>query len=147
MPTGRNAASLVRRPDAAGAPAPQQVHVQFGADAATQAAVSWASPAVVARPRLRFSPAGCLAGGTVADARERSYTDALTGQTVWTYHARLGGLEPDTRYAFDVLHDGAPPAHGTFRTGPSGRSRPFRFTSFGDQSVPGPVGGDRKSVV
>src|SRR5947209_4511702 len=32
------------------------------------------------------------------------------------------------------------PARGRFRTGPAGRSKKFRFTSFGDQSVPLPVG-------
>lgn len=49
----RDAPSLLRRPGKAGAPAPAQVHVQFGADAATQAAVSWAAPAAVSRPRLK----------------------------------------------------------------------------------------------
>ena len=51
------AASLVRRPGTAGAPAPEQVHVQYGADAASQAAVSWAAAAPVSRPRLRLRPA------------------------------------------------------------------------------------------
>lgn len=41
----RKAPSLVRSAAKAGAPAPGQVHVQFGADAASQAAVSWAAPA------------------------------------------------------------------------------------------------------
>ena len=49
MLTGRNAAPLVHRPDSAGAPAPEQVHLQFGADAASQVTVSWAAPAAVAR--------------------------------------------------------------------------------------------------
>ncbi len=130
---------LVRRPDAAGAPAPEQVHLQFGADAAAQVAVSWAAPAAVARPRLRFGPAGRPPGGQV-DAVERAYTDALTGETVWTYHARIGSLEPGTQYAYEVLHDGSPPVPGAFRTGPLGRSGAFRFTSFGDHAVPEPVG-------
>jgi 3',5'-cyclic AMP phosphodiesterase CpdA len=73
-------------------------------------------------------------------ATERGYTDALTGEICYTYHARLDSLEPGTTYGYEVLHDGAPPAQGTFRTGPRGRSRPFRFTSFGDQGVPAPVG-------
>ena len=112
---------LVRRPDAAGAPAPEQVHLQFGADASRQVAVSWAAPAAVARPRLRFGQAGG-APGSQADADERTYTDALTGETVWTYHARIGSLEPDCCYGYEVLHDGAPSVHGTFRTAPLGRS-------------------------
>src|SRR5690242_14798621 len=95
---------LVRQPDAAGGPAPEQVHLQFGADASTQAAVSWAAPAAVARPRLRFGPAGGHAG-SLTDAEERTYADALTGETVWTYHARIGSLEPDTTYGYEVVHD------------------------------------------
>jgi 3',5'-cyclic AMP phosphodiesterase CpdA len=147
MLTGRNAASLIHRPAITGAPPPEQVHVQFGADAAGQISVSWAAAAAAARPRLRFGPARGTAGGPAAGtqesqigAEERVYTDALTGETVWTYHSRIDSLEPDTPYAYQVLHDGAAPVHGTFRTGPRGRSRPFRFTSFGDQSIPAPVG-------
>ncbi|MDR2985557.1 MAG: fibronectin type III domain-containing protein, partial [Nocardiopsaceae bacterium] len=130
---------LVRRPDAAGAPAPEQVHLQFGADASTQVAVSWAVAATVARPRLRFGPA---AGGpsSQVEADERTYTDALTGQTVWTCHARVSSLEPGTAYGYEVLHDGAAPVTGTFRTAPRGRSGSFRFTSFGDHAIPAPVG-------
>src|SRR5260221_5373086 len=130
---------LIRRPDEAGAPAPEQVHLQFGADAAAQVAVSWAASAAVARPRLRL---GGTRGqpGIQVDADERVYTDALTGETVFTYHARIGSLEPGTQYAYEVLHDGSPPVPGTFRTGPHGSSDPFRFTSFGDHAIPGPVG-------
>ena len=130
---------LIRRPDEAGAPAPEQVHLQFGADAAAQVAVSWAASAAVARPRLRL---GRTRGqpGIQVDADERVYTDALTGETVFTYHARIGSLEPGTQYAYEVLHDGSPPVPGTFMTGPRGRSGPFRFTSFGDHAISGPVG-------
>jgi hypothetical protein len=130
---------LVRRPDAAGAPVPEQVHLQFGADASRQVAVSWAAAATVARPRLRFGPATGPPGSRV-EADERSYTDALTGQIVWTYHARLRSLEPDTMYGYEILHDGATPVTGTFRTAPEGRSGTFRFTSFGDHAIPAPVG-------
>jgi Purple acid Phosphatase, N-terminal domain/Calcineurin-like phosphoesterase len=130
---------LLRRPDGAGAPAPEQVHLQFGADAAAQVAVSWAASQAVARPRLRFGPADGQAGSQV-DAEERVYTDALTGQTAWTYHGRIGSLEPGTLYAYQVVHDGSPPVSGTFRTGPRGRSGPFRFTSFGDHAIPAAVG-------
>ena len=135
----RSAAALVRQPDVAGAPAPEQLHVQFGADAATQIAVSWAAPASVARPRLRAGRAGTGLGLEVP-AEERVYTEALTGETVYTYHARLGNLAPDTAFVYEALHDGAEPVPGTFRTGPRGRSAGFRFTSFGDQSIPAPVG-------
>jgi len=135
----RKAAALIRRAGAAGAPQPEQLHVQFGADAAQQVAVSWATPAQVPMPRLRL---GSASGGhgTEVPAQERVYTEALTGETVWTYHATLDNLLPSTQYSYQVLHDGATPVPGMFRTGPRGRSRGFRFTSFGDQAVPAAVG-------
>jgi 3',5'-cyclic AMP phosphodiesterase CpdA len=122
-----------------GTPPPQQVHVQFGADAATQIAVSWAATGPAARPRLR---AGVADGGHGLEvpARHRAYTEALTGETVHTYHASLTGLPPDTAFGYQVVHDGAGPVAGSFRTGPRGRAKGFRFTSFGDQSIPAPVG-------
>src|SRR5215831_2991051 len=138
--TGRaQAASLVRRADSAGAPSPQGTHVQFGADAAKQAAVSWLAAAAVTRPRLRLGKADSGYGQEVP-AEERVYTEALSGQTVFTYHTHLDHLQPDTQYIYEALNDGAAPVTGTFRTGPAGRSRGFRFTSFGDQAVPMKIG-------
>jgi len=137
--TRRQAPALVRRAGVAGAPPPEQVHVQFGADAASQVAVSWATAAAVSRPRLRLGRAS-FGHGLEVPAEERGYTEALTGETVLTYHARLRGLHPDTQYVYEVLHDGAAPVAGTFRTGPRGRSGGFRFTSFGDQAIPAAVG-------
>ena len=139
MAGARRAPALVWRPGVAGAPPPEQIHVQFGADAASQVAVSWAAPAPVARPRLRVGLAGDGYGREV-QAEERVYTDALTGEIVQTYHAPLAGLPPDTAFGYQVVHDGAGPVAGTFRTGPRGRGSRFRFTSFGDHSVPAPVG-------
>src|SRR5215470_7118711 len=135
----RQAPALVRRADIAGAPGPEQVHIQFGADAASQVAVSWATAAAVSRPQLRLGKASSGYGRQVL-AEERTYTEALTGETVRTYHALLDHLQPDTQYIYEVLNPGAAPVTGTFRTGPAGRSRGFRFTSFGDQSVPAAVG-------
>jgi len=135
----RTGPALILRPETVGAPPPEQVHVQFGADAASQVAVSWAAAAAAARPRVRLGDAE-HGFGRYEEAEERVYTEALTGEIVYTYHARLGFLAPDTEYVYEVLHDGAPPVAGTFRTGPRGRSRGFRFTSFGDQSIPAPVG-------
>jgi 3',5'-cyclic AMP phosphodiesterase CpdA len=139
VPIAMRAPALVRRADVAGAPGPEQVHVQFGADAASQVAVSWATAAAVSRPRLRLGRVSSGFGLQVP-AEGRTYTEALTGEIVWTYHARLDGLDPDTQYVYEVLNDGAAPVAGMFRTGPRGRSRGFRFTSFGDQSVPAAVG-------
>jgi hypothetical protein len=56
LASARPAATLVRRPDVAGAPPPEQVHVQFGADAATQIAVSSRRPRGAAT-RQRWTPA------------------------------------------------------------------------------------------
>ncbi|WP_322752771.1 metallophosphoesterase family protein [Frankia sp. Cas3] len=132
------AAELVRQPTVAGAPSPEQLHVQFGTDAASQITVSWATPERVSQPRLRLGRHGS-GFGTSVDAQERVYVEALTGQTVWTYHAELDRLASDTDFTYAVHHRGAPPVEGTFRTAPRGRKR-FRFTSFGDQAVPAAVG-------
>lgn len=126
--------NLLRGTDATGVPGPEQLHLQFGPDAATQMVASWATPVPVAQTRLRL---GTLDGGfgTTIDAVMRTYTEAITGQPVWTYHAVLDHLEPATDHVYEVLHDGAPPIGGRFRTGTLGRA-PFRFTSFGDLSIP-----------
>jgi hypothetical protein len=78
--------------------------------------------------------------GREVQTEERAYTDALTGGTAYTYHARLAGLSPDTAFVYQMAHDGADPVAGTFRTGPRGRGSGFRFTSFGDHSIPAPAG-------
>jgi hypothetical protein len=131
--------SLLRQASIAGAPPPEQLHLQFGEDAASQMSASWATTVRVNRPRLRLGKPG-QGHGIDIDADERVYTEALTGETVYTYHARMEGLEADTDYAYQVHHQGADPLAGRFRTGPDGRSKRFRFTSFGDQSVPMPIG-------
>ncbi len=145
VPAIKGAPSLVRTPGTAGAPPPGQLHVQFGADAAAEIAVSWAAADAVARPRLRVgrahdSRAAHYEFGIDVPAEERVYNEALTGERVYTYHARLRGLAPDTAYVYEVAHDGAQPVPGTFRTGPRGRAKGFRFTSFGDQAIPAAVG-------
>jgi hypothetical protein len=137
--SGSPGPGLLHEPTIAGAPLPEQLHVQFGRDAARGMAVSWAAPQRVSRPRLRLGQPG-HGFGTDIDAEERVYVEALTGQTVYTYHAVVDDLHPDRAYAYQVHHRGASPVAGTFRTGPQGRSQPFRFTSFGDQAIPAPVG-------
>jgi hypothetical protein len=136
---GASAASLLKTAGAASAPSPDGLHVQFGADASKQAAVSWLSPVQVRRPRLRIGTPHHGYGSTVA-AEERAYTEALTGQTVFTYHAHLDHLAPDTSYIYEAFNDGGAPVSASFKTAPRGRSRAFRFTSFGDQAVPMKIG-------
>jgi hypothetical protein len=117
---------------AAGAGTPEQVHLTWGGDPATSVVVSWASPGPAARPHVRI-------GQRVIAAETRPYTDGISGETVWTYHARVGGLRPGALYAYAVTadndDDAADPFSATFRTAPQGRA-PFRFTSFGDLGTP-----------
>jgi hypothetical protein len=129
---------LLRQPDAVGAPVADQLHLTFGADPARSMVASWSTPVPVRHPVLRLGTRGGGFGRTVP-ADVKVYTDAMTGQTVTTYHASVHGLHPDHEYAYEVLADGADPVGGRFRTAPSGRA-PFRFTSFGDQSIPFQVG-------
>lgn len=129
----------LRRPASAGSPGPEQLHLQFGRDASTQMVASWASPARVARPWLRLgTPGGGFA--SPVEAVERTYTEAITGEAVWTYHVALDCLRPDTDHVYEIGHGAGPAAGGRFRTAPEGRSRSFRFTSFGDLGVPEAVG-------
>ena len=111
---------------------PEQVHLTWGDDPATSVVVSWASPGQAARPQVRI-------GQRVISAETRPYTDGISGETVWTYHARVGGLRPGALYAYAVTadndDDAADPFSATFRTAPQGRA-PFRFTSFGDLGTP-----------
>jgi hypothetical protein len=78
-------------------------------------------------------------GQRVIPAEPRQYTDGISGETVWIYHARVGGLRPGATYAYLVTADNdgnaADPFTATFRTAPHGRAA-FRFTSFGDLATP-----------
>src|SRR5947209_12649457 len=50
--------TLWRQPGPAGAPDVHGVHLQFGADAAREAVVSWSTPQSVGRPRVLLGRAG-----------------------------------------------------------------------------------------
>jgi len=71
---------------------------------------------------------------TVA-ADTRTYVDGLSRTEVFTQHASLARLRPNTTYYYAVEHDGAEAVRARFTTAPVGRAR-FSFTSFGDQSIP-----------
>ena len=111
---------------------PEQVHLTWSEDPATSVVVSWASPGPANRPQVRI-------GQRVIAAEAEPYTDGISGEAVWTYHARVGGLRPGALYAYAVTadndDDAADPFTATFRTAPQGRA-PFRFTSFGDLGTP-----------
>ena len=122
------------RPDRQGAPPVSGLHLQFGADASTDAVASWHSSTAVSNPRVLLgTPTGGF--GRVEQAQTATYRDAKSNNEVRIHHARVPGLTPDTDYVYAAMHDGAAAELGTFRTAPSGRA-PLRFTSFGDQSTP-----------
>jgi 3',5'-cyclic AMP phosphodiesterase CpdA len=120
--------------DVAGTADPEQIHLQFGADASREVTVSWATPESVRRPRVHLGLRNGGSGRTV-QADTRTYIDAKSGVEVFTHHAELTDLDPGTSYVYHVTHDGAGLQYGSFTTAPSGRA-PLRFTSFGDQATP-----------
>ncbi|MBO0682502.1 MAG: metallophosphoesterase family protein [Candidatus Dormibacteraeota bacterium] len=120
--------------DASSTGDPEQLHLQFGADAGREMVASWATPGAAQRPFLRLgTPDGGL--GLQLPAQTRTYIDGKSGTEVFTHHAVLHGLQPDTSYVFEVGHDGGTPLPGSFTTAPLGRAK-LRFTSFGDQATP-----------
>jgi hypothetical protein len=132
----RRAAEIAaQQPEVPAAGTPEQVHLQWGKDPATEVTVSWASPGAAVRPRLLLQGRG---GRREVRAVERTYTDGLNGETVWTYHAVIDGLRPATAYSYTVTADNddrAEPFSASFTTAPHGRAA-FRFTSFGDLATP-----------
>jgi hypothetical protein len=130
--TQRAAASTTAASDGT----PEQIHLTFGADPAASMTVSWASPGQA--PGARVLVSGPHLRRTEVPAVQRTYTDGLNGETVWTYHAEISHLAADTEYSYVVTADNdnsAAPFAGSFRTAPSGRAK-FRFTSFGDLATP-----------
>ena len=75
------------------------LHLQFGADASSEIVVSWHTLQPVRNPRVVLGRLDGKLEQTVA-AKPTSYTDAKSGQVVYAYHARLGGLQPDTPYLY-----------------------------------------------
>jgi len=136
MPVLRGAQQAAASTSAASNGTPEQIHLTFGADPATSMTVSWASPDQA--PGARVLLHGPHLPRTEVPAVQRTYIDGLNGDSVWTYHAELAHLAPDTEYSYVVTadNDSAPtPFAGSFRTAPSGPAR-FRFTSFGDLATP-----------
>jgi hypothetical protein len=135
---------------------PEQLHLAWGSDPATQVTVSWASPGTVAQPapRLAYSkhPITERNPGTVvrlpaAEPLDQtrlqtrpdaiSFTDGVSGQTTYHYHVPLKDLDPDTTYYYQVSDGAAAPATAgaSFTTAALGRVK-FRFSSFGDIGEP-----------
>jgi len=128
------APSLPPSPDPVATPPVAGLHLQFGADASSEMVVSWHTLQPVRNPRVVLGRLDGKLEQTV-EAKATSYTDAKSGQVVYAYHAKLGGLAADSPYLYAAMHEGAAPEFATFRTAPRGRA-PFTFTSFGDQATP-----------
>src|SRR5260370_201595 len=121
---------------------PEQIHLTWGEDPASSVCISWASAAQAVNPRVQFRQAPGSVHAQEASsvhAVQRTYTDGLNGQTVFTYHASLTGLKDSAEYHDSVTADNdrhrARPFGATFRTAPKGRM-PFRWTSYGDLATP-----------
>jgi hypothetical protein len=116
---------------------PEQIHLTWGKDPARSVVVSWASAAQAINPRVHLGHDAHFAHKI--PAVQKTYTDGLNGQTVFTYHAQLEDLSPDSLHHYSITADNdsnaATPFAATFRTAPCGRA-PFRFTSFGDLATP-----------
>ena len=129
--------------------APEQVHLQWGADPTSSVVISWASPTAEPSPIVNYGTSPLMLTSTSVPIT-KTYTDGISGEEVFTYHATLSGLNPDTAYSYQIS-DGATPTASTFpstgvssfRTAPTGRSA-FVFTSFGDLGTPGPPFGATK---
>jgi phosphodiesterase/alkaline phosphatase D-like protein len=120
-PDARAAILVDSSPASAGAPPVVGLHLQFGADASTEITVSWHTPQPVANPRVALGRLDGRLEGT-AIAKPASYVDAKSSQTVYAWHAKLAGLDPNSVYMYAAVHDDAAPEFGTFRTVPRGRA-------------------------
>ncbi len=116
---------------------PEQIHLTWGEDPASSVCVSWASPDQAHNPRVHLEESAKRA--RTIHAVQRTYTDGLNGQTVFTYHAAIGGLEAGREYNYAVTADNdrhaERPFRAAFKTAARGRI-PFRWTSYGDLATP-----------
>jgi len=90
---------------------PEQIHLTYGDDPASTVFVSWASKAQATNPRVIVQSSS--GKKTVVHGIQKTYTDGLNGQTVFTYHAKLEGLNPGSTLDYAVTQDPAKRA-GTF---------------------------------
>src|ERR1700736_3825534 len=84
------------------------LHLQFGPDASSEMVVSWHTLQPVRNPRVVLGSLDGKLEQTV-EAKATSYTDAKSGQVVYAYHAKLGGLRADSAYLYGAMHHGAAP--------------------------------------
>jgi hypothetical protein len=74
----RTGPTLWQRGDRSGAPRVGGLHLQYGADASTDAVVSWHTAAAVRNPRIMFGTPNDGLGRTMA-AQTVTYRDAASG--------------------------------------------------------------------
>jgi hypothetical protein len=117
---------------------PEQIHLTWGDDPHSTVVVSWASAAQAINARVSYGTSTTERDRTV-HAVQRTYTDGLNGETVFTYHARLHGLAPGATFHYSVTADNDSnadqPFSASFQTAPRGRAA-FRWTSYGDLATP-----------
>ena len=115
---------------------PEQIHLTWGTDPASEVTVSWLSLAAQVRPQLVVrTPDGRT---QTFGAFRASYTDGLSGEQVYAYHVPLRGLSAATSYSYLVLDAATPAVTFASQFTTAGRGRfPFAFTSFGDLGTPG----------
>lgn len=102
----------------------EQVHVELGADAATQAQFTWMTPAAVTDPFLQLG-----------EQRIPATTVQYEGYPGFFHKVRVSDLLPATTYGYGVGQAGTLQRDGfTYTTGPRGRTS-FSFTAFADQGT------------
>jgi alkaline phosphatase D len=123
--------------------APEQVHLEVGADPATSMTVSWLAPGTAPQPApsLVYATSAITPSnpGTSAVVTSVSFQDQMNLETAYAYHAVLTGLTPGTPYFYEISDGGSPAAtfSGTFSTAPADTARTgWRFSSYGDLSTP-----------
>lgn len=123
---------LWRQPGYAATP-PSGLHLTHGADPGREMVVSWSTPESVRRPRLLLrDPTGHLNDVVAVESRPSP------GLATVQHHARLSGLDPNTTYTYQAVHDGAASERFAFTTVKPASARgggPVRFTAFGDQGT------------
>ena len=119
---------------------PEQIHITWGKDPTSEVTISWSSPGRSVHPRVKIKGAGEETRTEHAD--QRIYTDGLNDEIVYSYHARVHGLNPGRAYTYEVTADNdrnlSRPFSSSFQTAPRDL-QPFRWTSFGDLATPNPV--------
>lgn len=123
---------LWQRPGYAATP-PSGVHLTYGADPTAEMTASWSTEASVRNARLLLADAtGQVSQVFAADSV------ASPGLQAVQHHVQLTGLDPATRYRYQVVHDGSQSAQFDFTTAVplgSGEPRTVKFTAFGDQGT------------